>query len=127
ARLGAKWLRTANGSHRPPRRAVCTVSTCVAAGWTLRTWKRVWCARPRGRCTVTSRAHSALEHDLRSAAPGKKLPEGGPWLTQERPFADFQDFSQVFRDYSRPATDTPEAVGRHAFAMIEGLACQNVR
>jgi hypothetical protein len=58
---------------------------------------------------------------------GKKLPEGDTWLAQERPFADFQDFSQVFRDSSRPATDSPEAVGRHALAMIEDLACQNVR
>jgi adenosine deaminase len=58
---------------------------------------------------------------------GKELPECQPWLAQARPFADFQDFTQVFRDYIRPATGTPEAVERHAFEVIEDLARQNVR
>jgi hypothetical protein len=58
---------------------------------------------------------------------GKELPEREPWLVQERPFADFQDFSQIFHDYIRPAIGTPEAVERHAFEVIEDLVCQNVR
>jgi adenosine deaminase len=58
---------------------------------------------------------------------GQELPERQPWLAQARPFADFQDFSQVFRDYIRPATGTPEAIERHAFEVIEDLVRQNVR
>jgi adenosine deaminase len=58
---------------------------------------------------------------------GQELPARQLWLAQERPFADFQDFSQVFRDYIRPATGTPEAVEHHAFEVIEDLARQNVR
>ena len=27
---------------------MCAVSICVAAGWTIRTWKRVWWACPKG-------------------------------------------------------------------------------
>src|SRR5712691_4133966 len=58
---------------------------------------------------------------------GTELPEGAPWLERARPFADFQDFSQVFRDYIKPATGTPEAIERHAFEMAADLAKQNVR
>jgi adenosine deaminase len=57
----------------------------------------------------------------------QELPEPHSWLAQARPFADFQDFTQFFRDYIRPATGTPEAVERHAFEMLEDLAHQNVR
>ena len=57
---------------------------------------------------------------------GNALPEREPWLTCARPFADFQDFSQVFRDYIKPA-GTPEAIERHAFEMLADLAQQNVR
>jgi adenosine deaminase len=58
---------------------------------------------------------------------GTELPERTPWLERARPFADFQDFSQVFRDYIKPATGTPEAIERHAFEMATDLAKQNVR
>jgi adenosine deaminase len=57
----------------------------------------------------------------------QELPERHSWLAQERPFADFQDFQQFFRDYIRPVTGTPEAVERHAFEMLEDLTHQNVR
>jgi adenosine deaminase len=56
----------------------------------------------------------------------QELPEYQSWLAQERPFADFQDFNQFFRDYIRPATGTPAAIERHAFEIIEDLARQNV-
>ncbi|OLE39807.1 MAG: adenosine deaminase [Cyanobacteria bacterium 13_1_40CM_2_61_4] len=58
---------------------------------------------------------------------GTELPEREPWLERARPFADFQDFQQVFRDYIKPATGTPEAIERHAFEMTADLAKQNVR
>jgi len=58
---------------------------------------------------------------------GQELPEREPWLERARPFADFQDFSQVFRDYVKPATGTPQAIERHAFEMLADLAAQNVR
>ena len=58
---------------------------------------------------------------------GNALPERDPWLNCARPFADFQDFSQVFRDYIQPATGTSEAIERHAFEMLADLAQQNVR
>jgi len=58
---------------------------------------------------------------------GQEFPERQPWLAQERPFADFQDFTQVVHDYIWPVTGTPETVERHAFEMIEDLAHQNVR
>lgn len=58
---------------------------------------------------------------------GQELPERQSWLAQARPFADFQDFTQLFRDYIRPATGTPAAIERHAFEMLEDLARQNVR
>ena len=41
---------------------------------------------------------------------GQELPERQSWLAQARPFADFQDFTQLFRDYIRPATGTPAAI-----------------
>ena len=67
-------------------------------------------------------------HTIRELHPrGQELPERQPWLAQARPFADFQDFSQVFRDYVKLATGTPAAIERHAFEMIEDLARQNVR
>jgi adenosine deaminase len=58
---------------------------------------------------------------------GKAFSERDPWLHGARPFADFQDFSQVFRDYIRPATGTPVAIERHAYEMLADLARQNVR
>ena len=57
----------------------------------------------------------------------QELPEPHSWLAQARPFADFQDFTQFFRDYIRPATGTPAAIERHACEMLEDLALQNVR
>jgi adenosine deaminase len=57
----------------------------------------------------------------------QELPEYQSWLALARPFADFQDFQQFFRDYIRPATGTPAAIERHAFEMFEDLARQNVR
>ena len=57
---------------------------------------------------------------------GQELPERQSWLAQARPFTDFQDFTQLFCDYIRPATDTPAAIERHAFEMLEDLARQNV-
>jgi len=58
---------------------------------------------------------------------GPELPTRQPWLAQARPFADFQDFRQLFHDYIRPTTGTLAAVERHAFEVIEDLARQNVR
>src|SRR5712691_4530147 len=57
----------------------------------------------------------------------QELPERQPWLAQARPFADFEDFRQLFHDYIRPATGTPAAIERHAFEVIADLAHQNVR
>src|SRR5215510_1017798 len=57
----------------------------------------------------------------------QELPERHAWLAQARPFADFKDFRQLFRDYIRPTTGTAAAVERHAFEVLEDLAHQNVR
>ena len=45
----------------------------------------------------------------------RALPEHPPWLDPPRPFADFEDFRRVFRDFVRPASGTPETIERHAF------------
>lgn len=58
---------------------------------------------------------------------GRSLPETPPWLARARPFADFADFRQVFRDFMVPVTGTPETIERHAFEVVEDLARQHVR
>lgn len=58
---------------------------------------------------------------------GPALPSTPPWLLRERPFRNFDDFRQTFRDYIRPVSGTPETLERHAFEVIEDLARQNVR
>lgn len=58
---------------------------------------------------------------------GASLPQAPPWLGLARPFPDFDDFRQVFRDYMLPVTGTPETIERHAFETIEDLAHQGVR
>lgn len=58
---------------------------------------------------------------------GTSLPARPPWLTLARPFPDFDDFRQVFRDYMLPVTGTPETIERHAFEVIEDLAREGVR
>ena len=58
---------------------------------------------------------------------GPSLPAAPPWLARSRPFPDFDDFVQVFRDYIVPTTGTPESIERHAFEVAEDLAHQAVR
>jgi adenosine deaminase len=55
------------------------------------------------------------------------LPERPPWLQSPRAFPDFEDFRQAFRDYVRPAVETPAVIERLAFEVTEDLARQNVR
>jgi adenosine deaminase len=65
---------------------------------------------------------------IRSVHPaGASLPLAPPWLERPRPFPDFSDFRQVFRDFVLPASGTPALIERHAFEIIEDLAAQNVR
>ena len=58
---------------------------------------------------------------------GPSLPATPPWLARARPFPDFDDFRQAFRDYVQPTTGTRETLERHAFEVVEDLAHQNVR
>jgi adenosine deaminase len=58
---------------------------------------------------------------------GASLPATAPWLGQSRPFPDFTDFRQAFRDYVAPTCTAPEVFERHAFEIGEDLARQNVR
>lgn len=48
-----------------------------------------------------------------------------PWM--DRPFASFDDFRTIFRQYLLPATGTEERIERHVFEVLEDLARQNVR
>jgi len=56
---------------------------------------------------------------------GRGMPATPPWTG--RPFAGWDGFTQVFRDYLKPVTGTPAWIERHAFEALEDLALQNVR
>ena len=53
------------------------------------------------------------------------LPDVRPWTG--KPFAGFEDFRAIFRDFILPATGTEERIERHMFEVLEDLARQNVR
>ena len=53
------------------------------------------------------------------------LPDVPPWAG--KPFASFEDFRAIFRDFILPATGTEERIERHMFEVLEDLARQNVR
>ncbi len=55
----------------------------------------------------------------------RPLPDPPPWM--RRPFASFDDFRAVFRNFILPATGSEERVERHMFEVLEDLARQNVR
>lgn len=55
----------------------------------------------------------------------RSLPDPPPWA--HRPYASFDDFSAIFRNFLIPATGTEERVERHMFEVLEDLARQNVR
>ncbi len=56
---------------------------------------------------------------------GRSLPAVPPW--HGRPFASWDAFTAVFREFLKPVTGTPEWIERHAFEALEDLALQNVR
>ena len=55
----------------------------------------------------------------------RALGDRPPWM--DRPFASFDDFRAIFRQYLLPATGTEERIERHLFEVLEDLARQNVR
>lgn len=55
----------------------------------------------------------------------RSLPDVPPWIG--KPFAGFEDFSAIFRDFILPATGTEERIERHMFEVLEDLARQNVQ
>jgi adenosine deaminase len=74
--------------------------------------------------------HIHLEGALRWSTVRELNPQAGslespPWLA--KPFASFEDFRGIFRNYLIPASGTEERVERHAFEVLEDLARQNVR
>jgi len=48
-----------------------------------------------------------------------------PWM--DAPFASFEDFRAIFRNFLLPATGTEERIARHMCEVLEDLAGQNVR
>lgn len=62
---------------------------------------------------------------VREFNPQARLLDSPPWLG--KPFASFEEFRGIFREYLIPASGTEERVERHAFEVLEDLALQNVR
>ena len=54
-----------------------------------------------------------------------RLLDSPPWLG--KPFASFEEFRGIFREYLIPASGTEERLERHMFELLDGLARQNVR
>jgi len=55
----------------------------------------------------------------------RALGDRPPWM--DRPFASFEDFRGIFRNFVLPATGTGDRIERHFFEVLEDLATQNVR
>ena len=62
---------------------------------------------------------------VREFNPQARLLDSPPWLG--KPFASFEEFRGIFREYLIPASGTEERIERHMFELLEGLARQNVR
>ena len=62
---------------------------------------------------------------VRELNPQARLLDSPPWLG--KPFASFEEFRDIFREYLIPASGTEERIERHMFELLEGLARQNVR
>lgn len=58
---------------------------------------------------------------------GAHLPSWPPWYGQADPFADFQNFMDLFHDVLRPCTGQPESIARLTREVLLDLAAQNVR
>jgi len=62
---------------------------------------------------------------VREFNPQARLLESPPWLG--KPFASFEEFREIFREYLIPASGTEERIERHMFELLESLAHENVR
>ena len=62
---------------------------------------------------------------VREFNPHTRPLDAPPWLG--KPFASFEEFRRIFREYLIPASGTEDRIERHMFELLDGLARQNVR